>query len=458
MRIDRALFRAYDIRGVYGAGLSTTSAYAIGRAIAAEAHARGCSVLTLGRDGRVSSEALAEAMSLGLLESGCEVIDVGVVPSPVLYFATEYLGTYSGVMVTASHNPAQYNGFKVILAGKTLSEVDYDQLYGRITRDEFVSGIGRMREDNVMPAYLRAVAKDIVLKRKLSVVVDGGNGSAGPMASDLLHRLGCRVSELYCNIDGRFPHHAPDPSDPDNLVDLIQRVRVEGADIGIALDGDGDRLGVIDNEGTIIWPDRQMIGFARDVLTRHPGAAVVYDIKCTSDLPKAIFAQGGRPVLSRTGHSIMRARMMEENAVLAGEFSGHMFFRDRWNGFDDGLYAAARLLELLSREQVTAATVFRRIPAPLSTAELRIPVAPREATLIMGELRTLLADGGEGTICCMDGIRVDYPYGWGLVRYSNTLPVLTLRFEAHTPEYFAQIKLRFKTALHAVSPGLTLPF
>lgn len=457
MRIDKALFRAYDIRGVYGAGLSTASAYAIGRAIAAEAHARGCPVLVIGRDGRVSSEALADAMAQGLLESGCEVIDVGVVPSPVLYFATDHLGTRSGVMVTASHNPAQYNGFKVILAGKTLSEVDYEQLYARITRDEFISGIGRKREDNVIPAYLRAVAKDIALNRKLSVVIDGGNGSAGPMASNLLHRLGCRVSELYCNIDGRFPHHAPDPSDPANLVDLIDRVRAEGADIGIALDGDGDRLGVVDNEGTIIWPDRQMIWFARDVLTRHPGAAVVYDIKCTSDLSRAIVAQGGRPVLSRSGHSIMRGRMMEEQAVLAGEFSGHVFFRDRWNGFDDGLYAAARLLELLSRERVTAATVFRRIPAPLSTAEIRVPVSPGEATNIMRELPALLPDG-EGTLCCIDGVRVDYPYGWGLVRHSNTLPVLTLRFEAHTADHFAIIKARFKTALHAVSPGLMLPF
>lgn len=457
MRIDKALFRAYDIRGVVGASLSVASAYGIGRAIAAEAQSRGSRTLALARDGRLSSAALADAVGSGMIDSGCDVVDIGVAPSPVLYFATEHLGLRSGVMVTASHNPAQYNGFKVILAGQTLSEADYEELYARITRDEFVSGDAKKTQLDVVPAYINTVLDNITLARGLSVVIDGGNGPAGAIAGEVLRRLGCRVDELYCDIDGRFPHHPPDPSDPANIVDLIREVRRTGADIGLAFDGDGDRLGVVDGEGTIVWPDRLLILFIRDLLGRQPGATIVYDVKSTRDVTRAILGGGGNAVMSRTGHSIMRARLLAEDAALAGEFSGHMFFRDRWNGFDDAIYAAARLLELLSRTAETSAAIFRTIPAPLTTHEIRVPVSPGEAAAIMRDLPALLTSD-DGTLCRIDGVRVDYRNGWGLVRYSNTLPVLTMRFEADDEVSFAMIKARFKAALCAAAPGLTLSF
>ncbi len=455
--MDPAIFRAYDIRGVVGESLTVEGAERIGRAIGTAALEQGEEGVVVGRDGRLSGPDLAAALRHGLQQTGLNVIDVGVVPTPALYFATHTVGYSSGVMVTGSHNPPEYNGMKIVLAGETLSGEAIQDLRRRVAQGEFVDGEGAFEERDILSDYGRAIEEDIGLARSLKVVVDCGNGAAATVAPRLIRALGCEVIELFCEVDGRFPNHHPDPGQPRNLQDLIDAVTLNGADLGLAFDGDGDRLGVVDSDGTIIWPDRQMMLFAADVLSRNPGADIVYDVKCTRHLGRVIAEHSGRPVMYKTGHSLIKARMQETGALLAGEMSGHIFFRERWYGFDDAIYAAGRLLEILSLDPRPTAVIFGELPDALSTPELNAPIADGEKFAFMQRLvEQARFEGGE--VNTIDGVRVDFEDGWGLVRPSNTMPSLVLRFEADNELALARIQELFRQRLLAVKPDLELPF
>ncbi len=451
------IFRAYDIRGIVGETLSADAVRLIGQAIGSEAVERGIGALCIGYDGRHSSPELANALARGVMATGCDVIHVGAVPTPVLYFATQELQTGSGVMVTGSHNPANYNGLKIMLGGETLSGDAIQKLYQRTQTADFASGQGGQSSEDVRRAYLDRIVGDIAVAAPLKVVVDAGNGIAGELAPMLVEELGCEVVPLYCEVDGDFPNHHPDPGKPENLVDLIARVKEEKADIGLAFDGDGDRLGVVTNTGKIIWPDRLLMLFARDVVSRNPGADVLYDVKCSRRVAGVISEAGGRPIMWKTGHSLMKAKMKETGAQLAGEMSGHIFFGERWYGFDDGLYAAARLLEILGIEDRHSDEVFADFPEDVSTPELNVEVTESSKFAIM---ERLAQDGqfGDGNISTIDGIRVDYADGWGLCRASNTTPVLVLRFEAETDDGLERIKGIFREQLQKAAPDIAADF
>jgi phosphomannomutase/phosphoglucomutase len=455
--VPASIFRAYDIRGVVGETLTEDLAYLIGRAIGSEAEARGQGRLVVGRDGRESGIALFSALTRGLVETGREVIDVGQVPTPLLYFAAEHLGTGSGVMITGSHNPAQYNGMKIVLAQQTLSGEAIQALRTRMESGSFVSGQGSMRQEDVVAAYIERVTCDVGVARPFKVVVDAGNGVAGPVIVPLLEELGCEVIPLYCDVDGSFPNHHPDPSQPENLSDLIQRVGAEQAELGLAFDGDGDRLGVVDGAGHIIWPDRQMMLFAMDVLSRHPGADIIYDVKCTRHLGRVIAEHGGRPLMWKTGYSMIKAKMRETGALLGGELSGHICFKERWYGFDDALYGAARLLEILGMHPSECADVFASLPDSINTPELHIDLQEGENIALMARLaENPIFEGGE--VNDLDGLRVEFPDGWGLVRASNTTPSLVMRFEADNEAALKRIQEVFRARLRALNPKLTIPF
>jgi len=451
------IFRAYDIRGIVGQTLTEETVYLVGRALGSEAAERGLTSLCVGYDGRDSSPVLAEALTRGVLEAGIDVIGVGMVPTPVLYFATHHLETGSGVMVTGSHNPSEYNGLKMMLDGDTLAQDEIQALYHRICQQRFVDGQGQRSQTDVRTAYLETIINDIVVAKPLKVVVDAGNGVAGELGPLLLSELGCEVIPLYCEVDGRFPNHHPDPSKPENLRALIERVRAEGADIGIAFDGDGDRVGVVTNAGKIIWPDRLLMLLAKDVVSRNPGADVIFDIKCSRRLSSLISDYGGRPIMWKSGHSLMKAKMKETGALLAGEMSGHVFFKERWFGFDDGLYSAARLLEILALDERDTDQVFAAFPEDISTPEINIPVTEASKFELVERL-IAQGDFSGGNLLTIDGLRVDYPHGWGLCRASNTTPVLVLRFEAESQEALQQIQEVFRAQLLAVDSTLTLPF
>jgi phosphomannomutase/phosphoglucomutase len=457
--VPAVIFRAYDVRGVVDETLTTDVARQLGRAIGSEAYNRGQQTLVVGRDGRNSGPVMQEALVEGLRATGRDVIDVGRVPTPVLYFATEYLNTGSGVMVTGSHNPPQYNGFKIMLGGETLFGDAIQALRQRIEDGDFEKGEGNTQRMEVSDEYVRRVCEDIpvALGNSFRIVVDCGNGVAGEVAPKLLRALGHDVVELYCEVDGNFPNHHPDPSEPTNLIDLMDTVKKENADLGIAFDGDGDRLGVVDPSGKIVWADRQMMLFAKDVLGRNPGAEIVFDVKCSSRLGKVIKQLGGKPIMWRTGHSFIKNKLKESGAPLAGEMSGHIFFQDRWYGFDDAIYAAARLLEILMSFKQTPAQVFAKLPEGVSTPELRVDTAEGEQTSVVTKL---VASGGfaDGKRTTIDGLRVDYADGWGLVRASNTTPSLVMRFEANDAEALGRIQAEFKKALTALKPDLDLPF
>ncbi|PSF05201.1 phosphomannomutase/phosphoglucomutase [Marinobacter fuscus] len=455
--VEPEIFRAYDIRGIVGQTLSRDVVEVIGRAIGSEAASLGITDLCIGYDGRHSSPELSEALGRGIMATGCNVIYLGAIPTPVLYFATHHLQTGSGVMVTGSHNPADYNGLKIMLGGETLSGDAIQKLYQRIQNADFTSGQGSQSRDDVRRAYLDRIVGDIAVAAPLKVVLDAGNGIAGELGPMLVEELGCDVTPLYCDIDGNFPNHHPDPGKPDNLRDLIARVQETGADIGLAFDGDGDRLGVVTNTGKIIWPDRLMMLFARDVVSRNPGADVLYDVKCSRRLASVISEAGGRPIMWKTGHSLMKAKMKETGALLAGEMSGHIFFGERWYGFDDGLYSAARLLEILGIEDRHADEVFEDFPEDISTPELNVEVTEKEKFAIIEQLGEQ-AEFGDGSISTIDGIRVDYADGWGLCRASNTTPVLVLRFEAENEAALERIKAVFREQLQKVAPDLVATF
>lgn len=458
-QLPASIFRAYDIRGVVGETLTADIVYDIGRAFGSEAKEKGAQTIVVGRDGRLSSQSLASALIQGLCDSGRDVIDIGLVPTPVLYFATHYLSARSGIMVTGSHNPAEYNGLKLVLQGETLAEEGVQRLYHRIIGGNYVEPVSRgtVSQQSLTADYLARVAGDVNLGRELKVALDCGNGVAADVAPQLLRLLGCEVVELNCEVDGRFPSHHPDPSQPENLQELIAAVKRHNADIGIAFDGDGDRLGVVDSRGNILWPDRQLMLFAIDVLEDHPGGTIIYDVKSSRDLRRVIEGQGGQPLMWKSGHSLLKAKVKESGALLAGELSGHLFFNDRWYGFDDALYAMARLLEILARGTRSSADLFRVLPEAISTPELRVTLPEGGAAKLMERLKGQVRFPG-AQIVTLDGIRAEFEDGWGLVRASNTSPSLTLRFEAVSVDALKRIQKLFSDALLALEPGLKLPF
>ncbi len=457
--ISPSIFRSYDIRGIVGETLTPEAVYQIGRAFGAEAAARKQQTVIVARDGRVSSVALRGALVEGLRDAGRDVLDIGLTPTPVLYFATHYLDTRTGVMITGSHNPAQYNGLKMVLDGETLSGAAIQAIRQRIEDQDFTTGTGNLQEIEIVPDYIRRISEDIPvsLGDALKVVVDCGNGVPGIVAPHILRAIGHDVIELYCEVDGEFPNHHPDPSQPENLEDLIAIVRHEQADLGLAFDGDGDRLGVVDREGNILWPDRQLMLFAQDVLSRNPGAKIIYDVKCSRLLAEVIRAAGGEPIMSQSGHSLIKQKMQETGALLAGEMSGHIFFKERWYGFDDALYSAARLLEILVNANEPPEKVFARLPQAIATPELRLDMPEERHASFMREVRAAL-DFPDGELIEIDGIRVDFAHSWGLVRPSNTTPCLVLRFEGDDQAALEEVKERFRTLLIGIDPNLELPF
>ncbi|MDW5376281.1 phosphomannomutase/phosphoglucomutase [Halomonas sp. HP20-15] len=457
--ITPSIFRAYDIRGIVDDTLTEESVELIGRAIGSEAAARGERSVIVARDGRHSGPRLQAALIKGLTAAGRDVVNIGMVPTPVLYYATNTLGdSTSGVMVTGSHNPPDYNGFKIVLGGETLSGEAITALYQRIADDDFTGGEGQVREQDVREAYLDRIIGDITLSGKIKAVVDCGNGVAGELGPKLIERLGAETVPLFAEIDGDFPNHHPDPGKLENLEDLIRTVKETGADIGLAFDGDGDRLGVVTPAGEVIYPDRLMMAFSEDMLERNPGARVIFDVKCTGNLAKVIEEAGGTPEMWRTGHSLIKGRMKETGAQLAGEMSGHIFFKERWYGFDDGLYGAARLLEILSKQRTDADSFFARFPQDLGTPELNVQVTDDNKFDIVEKLAREGDFGDDGVKTTLDGIRVDYADGWGLCRASNTTPVLVLRFEGKSQESLERVQARFRDALKQVVPDAELPF
>jgi phosphomannomutase/phosphoglucomutase len=451
------IFRAYDIRGIVGDTLTAETAYWIGRAVGSESLAQGEAHVSVGRDGRLSGPELVSHLIRGLHDSGCHVSDIGLVPTPALYYATHTLAGKTGVMLTGSHNPKDYNGFKIVIAGDTLANEQIQALHERIKANDLPVAKGSIVKVNILDRYAGAILGDVVLARRMKVVVDCGNGVAGVIAPQLIEALNCEVIPLYSEVDGNFPNHHPDPGKLENLQDLIAKVLETGADLGLAFDGDADRVGVVTNTGSVIYPDRLLMLFARDVVKRNPGADVIFDVKCTRRLIPLIHEYGGRPVMWKTGHSLIKKKMKESGALLAGEMSGHIFFKERWFGFDDGIYSAARLLEILSQEKLSAEELFQTFPNDLSTPEINIKVTETRKFSIMQALERD-AQWGNANLTSIDGVRVDYPKGWGLVRASNTTPVLVLRFEAETELELQRIKDVFHTQLNNVAPDLELPF
>ena len=444
MDISSSIFKAYDIRGIVEKELTLEVVKLIGMAIGSESIAQGERGIVVGRDGRLTGPMLSESLISGLIESGCHVVDIGMVPTPLVYFATYTKGASSGVMVTGSHNPPEYNGFKIMIAGETLAADKIQNLYSRIVNQEFSSGSGSSTSINIDQDYMDTIKSDIVLERELNIVVDCGNGIAGNIAPKLFESLGAKVTKLFCLVDGRFPNHHPDPSNPENLEDLIKEVVDTGADLGLAFDGDGDRLGLVDNNGNVVWADRQMILYSRDVLSRKPGAKIIFDVKCSSLLPEDIAKHGGEPIMSRTGHSFIKNKLMETDAELGGEMSGHIFFKDRWYGFDDALYTAARLLEIISKNNKTCAKIFAELPSGVSTPEINIHFDEQGQQYDAMEALSNSVNFPGSEINTLDGVRVDYENCWGLVRASNTTPCLVLRFEGRDKEALNSIKSQFK--------------
>ena len=457
--VERSIFRAYDIRGIVGKTLTQDTARLIGQAIGSVMREKGLSEIVVGRDGRLSGPQLSAALIEGLRAAGIDVIDIGPAATPLVYFASFNLNTGSCVAVTGSHNPPDYNGFKIVVGGDTLAEDAIQDLYARIAESRLATGQGTLRQMDVAADYVQRIASDIQTGRSLKVVVDCGNGIPGALAPEVIHAIGCEVIPLYCEVDGNFPNHHPDPSEPENLADLIMMVKKTGADLGLAFDGDGDRLGVVTKDGEIIYPDRVLMLFAMDVLIRNPGATIIYDVKCTGHLQPMILKAGGSPLMWKTGHSLIKAKMRETGAQLAGEMSGHFFFRERWYGFDDGIYSAARLLEILADDPAsrTPEQIFATLPKGVSTPELKVPMREGEHYTFIERFRERAQFEG-ARLTTIDGLRADWPDGWGLVRASNTTPVLVLRFDADDTGALKRIQDVFRAQLLAVDSSLQLPF
>jgi len=457
------IFKAYDIRGIVGQTLTADTVRMIGQALGSEAAARRQKTVAIGRDGRLSGPGLSAALASGLNAAGMDVVDIGRVPTPLAYFAAYELGCDSAVAVTGSHNPPDYNGLKMVLGGETLHGEMIQELRRRIESGSLRQGQGRLTHADVREAYLQRIVSDVKLSRPMKIVVDCGNGVAGELAPELFRRLGCEVTELFCEVDGNFPNHHPDPSRPENLQDLIRTLRETDAELGLAFDGDGDRLGVVAKDGEIIYPDRQLMLFAADVLTRNPGASIIYDVKCTRNLARTIRYQGGVPLMWKTGHALIKAKLKDSGAPLAGEMSGHMFFKERWYGFDDGLYAGARLLEIVSRWSLAAGSAnwpLKHLPNSLCTPELNVKMQEGEPHALVAKLKADAARLFPGAIelITLDGVRAEFADGFGLARASNTTPVVVLRFEGDSPEALARIQAQFKRALETSWPGLAVGY
>jgi len=454
------IFRAYDIRGIVDHTLTRDIVYDIGRAIGSEAIDKGIKTIVTAKDGRISSPSLSKVLADGILSTGANVFDIGRVPTPVLYFVAHHHECRSGVMLTGSHNPANYNGLKIVLAGETLTGDSIQNLKNRIdTNNLYDASPGKLTENSMFGnEYIGFIAEDIHIARPMKVVVDAGNGVAGEIAPVLLRTLGCEVIELFCNIDGNFPNHHPDPSKPENLADLITAVKEQQADVGLAFDGDGDRLGVVDSSGNIIWPDRQMMFFSQAILAKTAGAEILYDVKCSRNLPALIIRKGGIPTIWKTGHSLMKAKLKQTGAIFAGEMSGHLFFNDRWFGFDDGLYSAARLIEMLSQDSRTSAMVFAEFPDSPNTPELSINLEEGENFVFMQQILASENLPANGRITDIDGLRIDFTDGFGLIRASNTTPSLVVRFEGETAEALARIQEQFRQLILEIKPDIVLPF
>jgi len=455
--LPESIFREYDIRGIVGETLTAEYVELIGRAIGTEALQAGQQTVVVGRDGRLHSPELAEALMRGLTMSGRDVIDIGAVPTPVVYYATNVLDARSGISLTGSHNPANHNGLKIVIDGVTLTGERIRGLRERLARGELASGTGKIRQQDITDRYISEITRDIVLARPMKIAIDCGNGIAGPTVQKLFEQVGCEIMPLYMDVDGNFPNHHPDTSKPGNYTDLIALVKSSGADIGIAFDGDGDRLGVVTPAGEIIWPDRLMMLYARDLLSRTPGADIIFDVKCSRELARLISQHGGRPLMWRTGHSLIKAKLKETGAPLAGEMSGHIFFADRWYGFDDGAYAAARLLEILSLEVGSADEVFSTLRTGVTTPEINIPSTDSGKFALVEKLKAD-SDSFGGSPSTIDGLRVDFEDGWGLLRASNTSAVLVARFEGKDQAALTRISQLFKERLMAIDPSLKLPF
>jgi phosphomannomutase len=455
--VERSVFRAYDIRGIIGQQLDEDAFYSIGKALSCRLSVLGRAKIFLARDGRLTSKSLASALKQGLLDSGIDVVDLGEIPTPMMYFATFHTGIDSGLMVTGSHNPANYNGIKMVLAGTTLAHGDIDAIYDLVTSCAVTTGQGASVNLDVRDDYTNRILTDIKLKRRLKVVVDGGNGIAGPFATRVLRELGCDVVPLYCEVDGRFPNHHPDPSVEANLTDLKQLVITSQADIGLAFDGDADRLGVVTERGDVIWPDRLMMLYAEDVLRRNPGSTIVFDVKCSAHLAQVIEQAGGVARMSPTGHSLVKRIMKEEQASLAGEMSGHIFFKDRWYGFDDAIYSACRLLEIVSQSHLTVGEQFDSVPNSVNTPEIQMPIDDERKFVFMRHFFEM-ARFDDARIITIDGLRVEFDRGWGLLRASNTLPCLVARFEAEDETSLLSIMDIFKSQIRAVDPNFELSF
>ena len=457
MTFPHSIFKAYDIRGIVDDTLTVDITKKIGQAVGSEVIKNGGKSIVIGRDGRLSGPMLSEALADGLRASGVDVIDVGVAPSPVVYYSSYSKGIPSCIAITGSHNPPDYNGFKMVVEGTTLSAERIQDLKRRILEEDLESGNGAYEAQPIIDDYIKRITDDVQAARPMKIVIDCGNGVAGATAPRVFKEIGCEVIELFSEVDGTFPNHHPDPSQIENLQDLIRTVQAEGAELGLAFDGDGDRLGVITAKGEIVWPDRQMILFARDILQRNPGSEIIYDVKCSRNLPVEIEAAGGQPTMWRTGHSFIKAKLKETGAALAGEMSGHIFFKERWYGFDDGVYAGARLIELLSKLPQTPQEIFDALPNSINTPELRIEFAEGEHYAFMDKLKAS-ADFKDAQVSKIDGLRVDYQDGFGLIRPSNTTPILVLRFEADSDAALARIQAEFKSLIQQIDPAVNTPF
>ena len=451
MQINAGIFKAYDIRGITPTTLNEELALALGRAFGTVALAQGQTSVAVGRDGRLSGPGLAAALIRGLMEAGVQVIDVGMVTTPMLYFAANTLCA-SGIQVTGSHNPRDYNGFKMVMAGRAIYGDDIQALRRMMEAESWtLKAGGACTQVDVLPAYTQRIVGDIKLKRPMKIVVDSGNGVAGASAPAILRAIGCEVTELFSEVDGNFPNHHPDPSKPENLRDLIAALEASDAELGLAFDGDGDRLGLVTKDGSNIYPDRQMMLFARDVLSRVPGGTIVFDVKCSQRLAPEIEAAGGTALMFKTGHSLIKAKMREIDSPLGGEMSGHIFFKERWFGFDDGTYAGCRLLEIVSAAADVGA-MLNDLPTSFSTPELNVPCAEGQAHGLVDQLVAKVDFAAPAVVNTIDGLRVDWPDGFGLVRASNTTPVLVLRFEGHTPEALERIQSAMLLLLRTVKP------
>ncbi len=453
MRVPASVFKAYDIRGIVGKGIDDDFAEHLGRAFGSEARLSGQKAVVVGRDGRLSGASLVAALVRGLRSTGLDVVDIGAVTTPMLYYVAATrakFGCTSGIQVTGSHNPKDYNGFKMVMAGRAIYGEDIQRLRQRMQSETYARGKGRGASMDIVPEYSARITGDAKLARPMKIVVDSGNGIPGATSPDILRALGCEVVEMYSEVDGNFPNHHPDPSKPENLAELIHKVKATKAELGIAFDGDGDRLGLVTKGGNIIYPDRQLMLLARDVLSRNPGGTVIFDVKCSQRLPVVIREAGGVPLMFKTGHSLIKAKMREVGAPISGEMSGHIFLGERWYGFDDAMYTAARMLEILSRSDDPSA-VLDALPTSFSTPELNVPCAEGEPHKLVLELQAVAKFPG-AEISTIDGLRADYDDGFGLIRASNTTPVLVMRFEGHTPQALERIERDFMAVLRAVKP------